>query len=101
MIGIILVLLAIVAGSAEASIAPECHLTTKELRHIAPVHRFWRETGHPRGWTGHVVDHICPLACGGLDDPINMQWQTEMEARLKDKIERTPDGYAQFCMPSP
>lgn len=100
MIGILFVILALLVGSAEASIAPQCHIKTKELRHIAPVHRFWRETGHPHGWPGHVVDHICPLACGGLDDPINYQWQTVEEGHAKDKIERTPDGYAQFCMPN-
>jgi hypothetical protein len=49
---------------------------------------FMRETGHPRGWPGHVVDHRVPLACGGLDSPSNMQWQTIEAARAKDKSER-------------
>ena len=49
---------------------------------------FMRETGHPDGWAGHVVDHIMPLACGGADDPSNMQWQTVEEAKAKDKVER-------------
>jgi hypothetical protein len=31
--------------------------------------------------TGWVVDHITPLACGGADDPSNMQWQTIDDAR--------------------
>jgi hypothetical protein len=34
------------------------------------------------------VDHIKPLACGGEDHPSNMQWQTERDARAKDKWER-------------
>ena len=24
----------------------------------------------------YIIDHIKPLACGGLDDASNMQWQT-------------------------
>jgi len=47
-----------------------------------------RQTGHPRGWPGHVVDHRVPLACGGDDAPSNMQWQTTGEAKAKDKVER-------------
>ena len=35
-----------------------------------------------------VVDHIVPLACGGLDHPSNMQWQTKAEAKAKDRTER-------------
>lgn len=37
---------------------------------------------------GYVIDHIYPLACGGLDDPSNMQWQTKGDAKAKDKWER-------------
>jgi hypothetical protein len=37
---------------------------------------------------GYVIDHIKPLACGGADDPANMQWQTVAEGRAKDKWER-------------
>jgi hypothetical protein len=32
---------------------------------------------------GHVVDHITPLACGGTDEPLNMQWQTEGQMKVK------------------
>jgi hypothetical protein len=49
---------------------------------------FERESGHPHGWPGHVVDHIVPLACGGADSPSNMQWQTTAEAKAKDRVER-------------
>ena len=37
---------------------------------------------------GYVVDHVKPLACGGADAPANMQWQTTVAAKEKDKIER-------------
>jgi len=47
-----------------------------------------RQSGHPRGWPGHVVDHIVPLSCGGADAPSNMQWQTTQEGKAKDKSER-------------
>jgi len=37
---------------------------------------------------GYVIDHINPLACGGADSPINMQWQTIEAGKNKDKWER-------------
>jgi len=37
---------------------------------------------------GYVIDHIKPLACGGADAVINMQWQTIEEGKAKDKWER-------------
>lgn len=63
-------------------------------RSRAALHRFHVSTGHPRGWKDHVVDHILPLASGGPDDPINMQWQTLDEGKAKDGIERLPAAVA-------
>ena len=37
---------------------------------------------------GYVVDHVEPLACGGIDAPENMQWQSLAESKAKDKWER-------------
>lgn len=46
-------------------------------------------TGKTKGsCPGYVIDHIKPLACGGLDHQSNMQWQTKEEAKAKDKWER-------------
>lgn len=67
-----------------------------------PKARAWFVWEHPCPATGQrdgpchgfVVDHIKPLACGGEDDPRNMQWQTADEAREKDRWERRE------CQPS-
>lgn len=46
-------------------------------------------TGIPRGaCSGYVIDHVIPLCAGGLDEPSNMQWQTLLESRVKDREER-------------
>lgn len=57
-------------------------------RSAAARRRFLRQTGYPNGRPGYIVDHIIPLACGGPDEPSNMQWQTVAEAKAKDRIER-------------
>ncbi len=45
-------------------------------------------TGRYKGrCEGYVIDHIKPLACGGLDTPKNMQWQTKEDAKLKNMWE--------------
>lgn len=67
-------------GSRDARGRLERSRTTKS--------RFLRQTGHPHGWPGHVIDHIVPLACGGRDALDNMQWQTTAEAKAKDRVER-------------
>lgn len=38
--------------------------------------------------SNYVIDHVKPLACGGLDSSKNMQWQTKADARVKDRWER-------------
>jgi hypothetical protein len=46
-------------------------------------------TGQTRGaCAGYVVDRIIPVACGGAEDPANMQWQTTAEAKAKDRWEK-------------
>lgn len=51
--------------------------------------------GHERitgACPGYVIDHVKPLACGGADDPSNMQWQTLADGKAKDKWERKTCG---------
>ena len=46
-------------------------------------------TGFNRGkCPGYVIDHIDPLCNGGADSPSNMQWQTILEGKRKDRLER-------------
>jgi hypothetical protein len=50
-------------------------------------------TGETRGTCpGYVIDRIKPLACGGADEPSNMQWQTRKAAAEKDRWERQAGG---------
>lgn len=37
---------------------------------------------------GYVIDHRVPLCAGGLDDPLNMQWQEKALSYQKDHEER-------------
>ncbi len=57
-------------------------------RSASARHAFEVQTGYSHGRPGYIIDHIKPLACGGADDPSNMQWQTIEAAKAKDKIER-------------
>lgn len=36
---------------------------------------------------GYVIDHWCALQCCGLDAPVNMRWQDDATAKLKDRWE--------------
>jgi len=56
-----------------------------EFKHSSPCPANGENSGP---CPGYVVDHITPLACGGADEPGNMQWQTIEEGKAKDKWER-------------
>lgn len=84
---------------------PHSHKTTSYGAGSFTKHKRWPATGsrraqakknafrksHPCPSTGKTkgpcpgweVDHIVPLACGGLDDPANMQWLTKEANRRK------------------
>ncbi|PYU34180.1 MAG: hypothetical protein DMG31_06890 [Acidobacteria bacterium] len=57
-------------------------------RSAAAKAQFMRESGYRNGRPGYVVAYRKPLACGGADDPGNMEWLTIAEAKAKDKMER-------------
>ena len=83
-----IVLLLFVCSSVFAKSQP------KGYRDPAQVRAFKRANPCPatgkvqRSCNGYVVDHVIPLACGGADNPSNMQWQTITDGKAKDKIER-------------
>lgn len=53
-----------------------------KITHACPA------TGRYKGsCPNYIIDHIKPLACDGLDNPDNMQWQTKADAKAKDKWE--------------
>ena len=46
------------------------------------------ETGAIAAAAVPQFDHIIPRACGDADNLSNMQWQTDAEAKAKNKSER-------------
>lgn len=65
----------------------------KQHRSTSAKNAFKREhpcpvNGNTKGaCPGYVIDHIVPLACGAPDNPINMQWQTVSDGKIKDRFE--------------
>lgn len=82
-----IVILALISASSQATIC----------RNPAVKREFDRRNGYPKGRAGYVVDHICALANGGLDIVENMQYQTYLESKQKDKIENTALGRQLYC----
>lgn len=66
-------------------------------RSASVKHKFDVQQGFPHGHKGFIVDHICALANGGIDSPINMQYQTLIDSAEKDRIENTKEGKKLFC----
>jgi hypothetical protein len=76
--------LLLLTQTAEAKIHRSSHARS-EFKHMQPCPANGRTSG---ACPGYVIDHIKPLACGGPDEPGNMQWQTKENAKAKDRWER-------------
>jgi len=63
---------------------PRDQKKVRQFLALFPCPSTLEETGPCTGW---VVDHKIPLACAGPDDYRNMQWQTALDAKAKDRIE--------------
>lgn len=62
---------------------------SQKAKSIFKHHHPCPSTGKTKGsCPGFIIDHVKPLACGGSDDPSNMQWQTKADAKAKNKCER-------------
>lgn len=85
----VLILLSLLSPAADAT-----------CRSASQKHAFDKLNGYPHGRLGYVVDHICALECGGVDSPVNMQYQTIADGHTKDKWERTKTGCQTFCNPN-
>ena len=85
-----LLFLALAIGATPADARTKRSQSAKiEFKHEHPC----PATGARKGpCKGYVIDHVNPLACGGLDAPSNMQWQTIAEGRAKDRWERKQCG---------
>ena len=68
-----------------------------DCRNPAIKHQFDVKNGFAHGRKGYVVDHICALACGGIDSISNMQYQTISESKAKDRWETTTFGCKKTC----
>lgn len=68
-----------------------------KCRDVKVKHAFDILQHYPYGRKGYVVDHICPLMWGGIDDISNMQYQTITMGHLKDKVESTLVGKTIYC----
>ena len=58
---------------------------------------FDKINGYKYGRKGYVVDHVCALACGGIDTVANMQYQSIAAGKAKDKWETKPFGCKKTC----
>lgn len=95
----ILAILSLLAGPCAT------HHGVTTARHRATVRAYERahpcpggnDQGSTKRCAGYVVDHVCPLACGGPDATTNMQWQDDSGGKAKDRWERTEIGCALMC----
>lgn len=80
-------LIALVAGTSPVAVSAE-YARSKAVLRAFVKQQACPSTGLKRlPCPGYVIDHIKALACGGADDPSNLQWQTREDAKAKDRWE--------------
>ena len=72
--------------------------TVRAFKHVYPCPSTLKGFGPCPGW---IVDHINPLACYGPDAISNMQWQSTLESRKKDRWEIRGDATHKPCSGEP
>jgi hypothetical protein len=72
------------AGGTEAK-QSRSHAAKAEFKRLQLCPSTGQQRGPCPGW---IIDHVTPLCAGGKDHSSNMQWQTIVEAKAKDKDER-------------
>ena len=94
-----LLLLAAALGAAQAVAAdprfcgpPERSASGEIKRSAAVLREFESLNARPQDGRRWYRDHVIPLACGGCDSVINLQWLHEQAWRDKSKWERTVYG---------
>jgi len=75
------------AAPSDSARAPAKKKAGTYSQSAAAKAEFMRESGYRNGRPGFVVGYRKPLACGGTDDPTNMQWQTVAEAKATSKTQ--------------
>ena len=75
----------VLAPSAVGAKQRRSHAVLLEFQRLQPCPSTGLTTGR---CPGYWKDHVVPLACGGADAVVNLQWQTIAAARAKDKWER-------------
>ena len=63
---------------------PRSRAVLREFQRQHPCPSTHKTTGACPGW---VKDHIVSLHCGGPDAVANLQWQTDADAKAKDRWE--------------
>lgn len=89
---------ALAVGSFTDSNA-EYHRSKAALRSFVKLEACPSTGEHRLPCPGYIIDHIKALACGGADDPANMQWQTRDDAKAKDRWELKECGKGRWVHP--
>jgi hypothetical protein len=86
MVGFLIAALLAAKPPCAGHVAPRSSKAKSEFRHATPCPG-GPDKGSVRHCRGYIIDHVCPLACCGLDAPQNMQWQTQAQSKAKDRWE--------------